>query len=147
MAIATAAHLTDRCAAVITESAQSFVEDRTTAGVRAAETDFKRPGQFERLAKYHGAKARWVIDSWIKTWLSPSFSDWCLDEELPHVAVPSLALHGSNDEYGSIEHANRISRLASGPSRTSIIEGCGHIPHREETTRVLDEVVLFLNSL
>jgi pimeloyl-ACP methyl ester carboxylesterase len=36
MAVATAARIPDRCAAVITESAQAFVEDRTVAGIRAA---------------------------------------------------------------------------------------------------------------
>jgi pimeloyl-ACP methyl ester carboxylesterase len=144
MAIATAARWPDRCAAVVTESAQSFVEDRTRAGLQAARAEFSRPGQLERLARYHGAKARWVLDAWIETWLSPAFADWRLDDDLRGVRCPALALHGDQDEYGSAEHPGRIARLTHGPSRAVILEGCGHVPHREQPDRVLAEVAEFL---
>lgn len=144
MAIATAARLAERCAAVVTESAQSFVEDRTRSGLRAARVEFDRPGQLERLERYHGAKARWVLDAWIETWLSPAFASWCLDDDLRGVRCPTLALHGDRDEYGSARHPERIARLTQGPSRAVILEACGHVPHREQPARVLAEVSQFL---
>jgi pimeloyl-ACP methyl ester carboxylesterase len=144
MAIATAAHLSEVCTAVVTESAQSFVENRTLARIRDAQSDFQRPEQFERLSRYHGAKSRWVLDSWIETWLSPTFTAWRLDEYLRGVHCPALALHGDRDEYGSIEHAERITRLTQGTSRAVILDGCGHVPHREQMPRVLSEVARFL---
>ncbi|HEX6050618.1 MAG TPA: alpha/beta hydrolase [Gemmatimonadaceae bacterium] len=147
MAIATAAHLPERCAAVITESAQSFVEDRTVTGIRAARAEFERPGQLERLERYHGAKARWVLDAWIDTWLSPAFANWCLDDDLREVRCPTLALHGDRDQYGSVEHPARIAHLTRGPARAIILERCGHVPHREQPARVLAEVRRFLAPL
>jgi pimeloyl-ACP methyl ester carboxylesterase len=147
MAIATAAQWPDRCVAVVTESAQSYVEDRTRAGLLAARVEFARPGQIERLVRYHGTKARWVLDGWIETWLSPAFADWSLDDDLLGVRCPVLALHGDQDEYGSAEHPERIARLTHGPSRAVILEGCGHVPHREQPARVLGEVTQFLASL
>jgi len=144
MAIATAAQFTDRCAAVITESAQSFVEDKTLSGVRAGQAQFERAGQLERLERYHGAKARWVLDAWIKTWLAPAFANWSLDEDLRAVRCPALVLHGDQDEYGSLRHPERIVRLTSGVSRAVILEGCGHIPHREHPMRVLNEIARFV---
>ena len=144
MAIATAARWPDRCAALVTESAQSFVEDRTRAGLQAARVEFARPGQLERLARYHGAKARWVLDAWIETWLSPEFADWHLDDDLARVRCPALAIHGDQDEYGSAEHPGRIARLTNGPARAVILAGCGHVPHREQPARVLAEVAGFL---
>lgn len=144
MAIATAARMPGSCAAVITESAQSFVEDRILSGIRAARADFKQPGQFERLTRYHGVKARWVLDAWIDTWLAPDFAEWCLDDDLRIVRCPTLAVHGDQDEYGSLQHPERIVGLSRGMSRMVILEGCGHIPHREQPTRVLDEVTRFL---
>jgi pimeloyl-ACP methyl ester carboxylesterase len=144
MAVATAASLPDACVAVVTVSAQSFIEDQTLAGIRVAQADFERPGQFERLARYHGTKARWVLDSWITTWLSPAFAGWRLDDELQRVHCPVLAFHGDRDEYGSAQHAERIARLAQGASRAVILEDCGHVPHREQPARVLTEVVRFL---
>jgi pimeloyl-ACP methyl ester carboxylesterase len=147
MAIATAARWPEHCVAVITEAAQTFVEDRTAAGLRAARVDFSKPGQLERLARYHGAKARWVLDAWIETWLSPAFAGWSLDEALRDVQCPALAIHGDSDEYGSVEHPEWIARLTNGPARAVILEGCGHVPHREQPARVLDEVVRFLASV
>jgi pimeloyl-ACP methyl ester carboxylesterase len=144
MAVATAAHLPERCAALITESAQSFVEDHTLAGVRAGQVEFARPDRFERLVRYHGSKARWVLDAWVKTWLAPSFADWCLDGELRGVRCPTLALHGDRDEYGSVQHPERITRGTSGSARVVVLEGCGHVPHREHSPRVLREVAHFL---
>jgi pimeloyl-ACP methyl ester carboxylesterase len=147
MAIATAARWPDRSMAVVTEAAQTFVEDRTLAGLRAARTDFARPGQLERLARYHGAKARWVLDAWLETWLSPAFAGWRLDDDLQRVSCPTLALHGDQDEYGSVDHAARIARLTPAASRAVILEECGHVPHREQPARVLDEVTRFLGAL
>jgi pimeloyl-ACP methyl ester carboxylesterase len=146
MAIATAARWPERCTAVVTEAAQTFVEDRTLAGLRAARADFARPGQLERLARYHGQKARWVLDAWIETWLAPAFAGWRLDDDVRGVHCPSLALHGDQDEYGSVQHPERIARLTQGPSRAVILDGCGHVPHREQPARVLGEVSRFLAS-
>jgi len=147
MAVATAARWPEWCEALVTEAAQTFVEDRTLAGLRAARIDFDRPGQLERLARYHGHKSRWVLDAWIGTWLDPAFANWRLDDDLRRVHCPTLALHGDNDEYGSAQHPERIARLTQGPSRAVVLEGCGHVPHREQPTRVLDEVVRFITYL
>lgn len=146
MAVATAAQHPERCSAVITESAQSFVEDRTLKGVRTGQAKFQRPDRFERLVRYHGSKARWVLESWVETWLAPEFAAWNLDDDLRGVTCATLAIHGDRDEYGSIEHPERIARLTSGRSRVVILEGCGHVPHREKPTRVLSEVMQFLTQ-
>ncbi len=60
MAVNLAAHLGEACVALITESAQSFLEDRTVRGLEEARVFFQDPLQLERLGKYHGDKARWV---------------------------------------------------------------------------------------
>jgi pimeloyl-ACP methyl ester carboxylesterase len=60
------------------------------------------------------------------------------------VGCPTLALHGDDDEYGSVLHPERIASLARGPSRAVVLDGCGHVPHREQPRRVLDEVSRFL---
>ena len=47
MAVATAANTTQVCAGLVTESAQSFVEECTLAGIRAAREAFEQPGQVD----------------------------------------------------------------------------------------------------
>ena len=138
MAVHCAAEFPDACEGLITESAQAFVEENTREGLSAARELFAQPGQFERLVRYHGEKARWVLDAWIETWLSPAFARWSLDDALARVKCPTLAMHGSEDEYGSARHPERIARGAGG--EMEIIEGAGHVPHREREGWVVERV-------
>lgn len=144
MAVACAAEFAGQCQALIIESAQAFVEDLTLQGIREADRQFAVPGQLERLSRYHGNKAEWVLRAWVDTWLSPAFADWNLDALLAKVHCPMLCLHGDLDEFGSLAHPRRFSAMAAGPGVMHVLAGCGHVPHREQATVVLDEVQRFL---
>lgn len=147
MAVHCAALHPGDCVALVTESAQAFVEERTRAGIREAKASFAEPRQFERLTRYHGNKARWVLDAWTETWLSPAFAEWSLDGVLPRVRCPLLALHGEHDEFGSVRHPETLARLAAGGARVEIIAGACHVPHREQAALVVRLVRDFLNAL
>jgi pimeloyl-ACP methyl ester carboxylesterase len=145
MAIATAAAMPDAVRAVVTIAAQAFVEDRTLAGIREAQRTFAEPGQMERLARYHGDKAPWVLEAWTGTWLSPGFASWTLDTALDQVRCPVLALHGDRDEFGSPRHP---ARIAGGANRRAVmLADCGHVPQRERPDDVLALVGEFLKDL
>jgi Predicted hydrolases or acyltransferases (alpha/beta hydrolase superfamily) len=144
MAAVCAGTYPDRCQALITESSQAFVEDRTLSGISDAERGFAQEGQMDRLKKYHGEKAAWVLNAWVETWHSEAFRDWTMDEDLRRVRCPVLAIHGENDEYGSLLHPERYSSLPSGPSTMLIVPDCGHLPHREKQDIVLEAVKAFL---
>ncbi len=146
MAVVCAGTFANDCRALVTESAQAFVEDRTVSGIVEAKRLFARKRQFDRLKKYHGDKALWVLNAWIDTWLAPEFADWSLDEALPRVRCPLLAIHGEGDEYGSTRHPLRIASLAAGPSVVRILPECGHIPHREKQDVVVDAIKVFLDG-
>ena len=137
MAVGCAATWADACVGLVTESAQAFVEDRTLQGIRAARETFGQAGQVERLAKYHGDKADWVLAAWIDTWLAPTFAGWTLDDDLRRVRCPSLVLHGRHDEYGTALHPQRIAALTAGVSTLQLLEDCGHVPHREQPDDIL----------
>jgi pimeloyl-ACP methyl ester carboxylesterase len=70
MAASLAAHHPRNCRALITIAALVFVEDRTLQGIRQTQAAFAEPDQLERLRKYHGDKAEWILWAWIDTWLS-----------------------------------------------------------------------------
>jgi len=146
MAVACAAQHPQACAALITESAQAFVEHRTRDGIRAAELEFAREGQLERLQKYHGDKAFWVLRAWVDTWLADDFSDWNLDAELAQVRCPILSLHGEQDEYGSAAHPKRLTSVPGVPTVLKLLADCGHVPHREQPHAVLEAVMDFLRQ-
>lgn len=146
MAVACAATYPADCRALITESAQAFVEDRTIEGIRAAARVFEQPGQIDRLQKYHGDKAAWVLSAWIDTWLAPEFSGWNLHEDLRHVRCPVLAIHGDGDEFGSARHPERIVDLTAGHSAMVLLQQCGHVPHREKGEIVIDTITRWLTD-
>ncbi|MCM2330392.1 MAG: alpha/beta hydrolase [Pseudomonas sagittaria] len=146
MAATCAARYPQRCQALITLSALAFVEERTLHGIRYAKAEFGKPGQIERLQKYHGDQAHWVLSAWTDTWLSDSFADWTLESHAPSLACPHLVIHGKQDEYGSLLHPERLARLSSADSQSLILEECRHFPHREVPERILDAVSHFLAS-
>lgn len=147
MAVNCAARFGESCVALITESAQAFVEDRTVAGIEDARELFKDDGQVNRLDKYHGGKARWVLDAWIGSWLHPDFSNWSLTPALPNVVSPALVIHGVDDEYGSPKHPQMIAELSGSSAQLEIMANTRHVPHKEREAEVVCMVTNFLTSL
>ena len=135
-----------RCELVVTESAQAFVEERTKHGIMKASKDFENAELFSRLAKYHGEKAKWVLDAWVKVWLSPEFSSWTLSKDIKSVQCPVLIIHGDGDEFGSEAFPAAIAESVKGHVQKEILENCGHVPHREKPELVLSMVELFIGS-
>ena len=147
MALHCAARFADIRDAVITESAQAFVEDRTVEGILNAKEQFQQEEQFARLKKYHGDKAKWVLDAWTETWLDPRFAAFSLKAVLPRVRCPLLVIHGIHDEYASTRHPEMIAELSGGPSQLEILADTYHVPHREREQAVVALVTDFLASL
>lgn len=147
IAVSTAAAMPERVSAVVTISAQSFVEDVTLAGVNEAKMAFADPDKFRRVVRHHGDKARWVLDAWFDTWLDPAFADWTLDEALKRLACPLMAIHGKKDEFGSVAHPRRMTQVPSAPTRLELLEGVGHIPYRENPELITALIQDFLRSV
>lgn len=143
MAVETGARLPEVCKGVVTIAAQAFVEDRTLEGIRKAQREFSTAESFSRLAKYHGDKTRWVLQSWTDTWQAPDFADWSLNAALDELQCPVLSIHGEHDEYGSTVHAHRI---ADGRGVMQILPNVGHNPHRESPLMLSATINSWLRS-
>lgn len=147
MALSIASLYPKNCLAVITESAQAFVEDKTKKGILQAQNDFANNSSLiSKLEKYHTRKTLWVLDAWIKVWLSDEFSNWNLQDILPLVQSATLIIHGDRDEYGTTQFPNMIFNLVQGSKEKQIIENCGHVPHREKPELILELVENFLSK-
>lgn len=146
MAAQAGASYAARCEAVVSVSALAFVDARGRAGIRRESAGFYAPGGLDRLARYHGDKARWVVDAWVETWLSPAFDDYNFDAALAACACPVLALQGDRDAYGGIEHPARIAAAAP-QGRMATIPECGHFPHREREAALAAATAAFLAGL
>jgi pimeloyl-ACP methyl ester carboxylesterase len=144
MAIHCAVRFPDDCEALVTESTQAFLEETTLAGIRAAKLLFADGEQFGRLEKYHGGKAKWVLDAWTGSWLSPQFASWSLAGVLAKVGAPALAIHGSEDEYGTTRQPRLIAEWSGAAVRVEILPDVHHLPHREQPDQVVRRVCDFL---
>jgi pimeloyl-ACP methyl ester carboxylesterase len=147
MAVNIAAEYASGCLALITESAQAFAAEETLRAIREAKQQFKDESQLERLKKYHGKKAKWVLDAWTDSWLDPEFASWSLANALPRVRCPVLAIHGVFDEYGSTRHPEMIGQLCGGPTRVEILPDTHHVPHKERPEVVISLVSEFTSSV
>lgn len=135
-----------QCQAVITLAATVFVEQRTLAGIRAAQRLFQQEKEMQRLRKYHGEKADWVLNAWTSVWLSEAFAQWTLRDCLNELTCAGLAIHGQQDEYGSLAFPQFIVEHANNETTTLLLEDCGHFPHKEQSEKVLKAIAQFLTT-
>lgn len=147
MAVHCAGQYAEQCLGLITIAAQAFNEPRTRHGIEEAQAVFQQPEQFAKLAKYHGDKARWVLNGWTDTWLHPAFEHWSLTPALERVHCPTLVLHGEKDEYGSHRQPECITRTVSAAAHCAMLPGIGHVPHREVEAVVVNYVSEFIARL
>ena len=134
----------DRTAGLITEAAHVFVEDVSLDGIRAAVAAYHRGELREKLARYHAGNTEDAFRGWADTWLAPEFRNWSLEEYLPSIHAPVLAIQGQNDPYGTAAQVESIVGRVRGPAQGLIIPGCGHIPHLQAKHRVLSEMTEFI---
>ena len=130
--------------AVVTEAAHVFVEDVTLAGIREAVAAWRGTDLAQRLARYHGDKTEALFFAWADTWLSDEFASWNIEDCLPHISSPLLAVQGEDDEYGTARQAETIANGVSGPVRPLLLPDCRHIPHLQAAERLLPLVAAFV---
>ena len=58
---------------------------------------------------------------------------------------PVLAIHGTEDEYGSIAFAKFIADKVQGQGEYVVLDKCGHMPHKEQPETVLTLTTNFVN--
>jgi pimeloyl-ACP methyl ester carboxylesterase/quercetin dioxygenase-like cupin family protein len=138
ISLVVASRMADACHGVVSIASQSFIEDRTIKSIETAKKSFEPPEQLDRLKKYHGEKAKWVVDAWTEVWLLPEFRPWTLEKDLPRIRCPILVMHGDTDEFGSIKIPEYIRDRTGGPVEMHIFKYCGHLPHRQQTEKVLN---------
>lgn len=132
--------------ALILEAPHVFVEEVTLAGIVEAKRAFETTDLRHRLARYH-VDAEATFRGWSETWLNPDFRTWNIEEVLPGIRAPILAIQGEDDEYGTLAQLDAIAAQAGGPVHRLVLPRCGHTPHRERAEEVLDAMTRFIAEL
>jgi pimeloyl-ACP methyl ester carboxylesterase len=130
---------------VVAMAPHVMVEEVALEGIRATVKAYETTELRTRLARYHDD-----VDSafrgWSDIWLSPAFRSWNIDEFLPRIAAPVLAVQGHEDEYGTMEQIDRIA--AGAPDvETLKLADCRHSPHRDQADVVVAATAEFVRRV
>ncbi len=120
-----------------------FVEAETLAGIRAARQVWDDTDWPHKLARYHRDAPR-VFSDWNDCWLSPPFRDWNIEEYLPKIRCPVLAIQGEDDEYATMRQIDVIAEQVPGTELLKLPK-CGHSPQRDQEALVLDALAAFVS--
>lgn len=131
--------------AVVAMAPHVFVEDISITSIEAAKRAYETTDLRERLARYH-ANVDSAFRGWNDIWLHADFRDWNIEEFLPSIACPVLAIQGEDDEYGTMEQVRRIARAVPDVEVLALSD-CRHSPHRDQTQAVLEAITRFLDRV
>jgi pimeloyl-ACP methyl ester carboxylesterase len=144
IALLHAAAFPQRVAGLVAVSPHVFVEDVTVASIERARVAYARTDMRQRLARYHGDPDS-AFHGWNDIWLDPAFRAWNIEDCLPRIRCPLLAVQGEDDEYGTMAQVDAIARLVP-HARLLKLPACGHSPHRDQPAALLGAVAAFLRE-
>jgi pimeloyl-ACP methyl ester carboxylesterase len=122
-----------------------FIEDICVDSIAKASAAFDTTDLPKRLGKYH-RDARKTFHLWADAWLDPAFRKWNIEEYLPRIRCPVLAIQGEADEYGTMAQLDAIARQVGGPCELLKLPDCGHSPHKDQPEQVLQALVRFVRA-
>jgi pimeloyl-ACP methyl ester carboxylesterase len=129
---------------VVTLAAHVFVEDVSVSSIADIKTVYETTDLRDKLARHHGNNTDCAFWGWNGVWLNPDFRDWNIEEYLPKIKVPVLAIQGVDDEYGTADQVRAIAEPTG--AETRMIENCGHSPQRDQPALTLEAITEFVAS-
>ncbi|MGA3304984.1 MAG: alpha/beta hydrolase [Stellaceae bacterium] len=129
--------------ALALEAPHVLVEDISVAGIEEAKIAYDRGELRRRLARHHDDVDH-VFRGWNDIWLSPEFRRWNIEEFLPAITCSILAIQGMDDQYGTLAQLDAIAAGVKGPFERLVLERCGHSPHRDRESAVLEAMARFI---
>jgi len=129
---------------VVVMAPHVLVEEVSIRSIQAAKVTYETTDLRDKLRRYH-ADPDSAFRGWNEIWLHPEFRDWNIEDCLPGIRAPILAIQGEDDEYGTMA---QIARLAHHVPQARLVKlaQCGHSPHRDQPERVVDAAASFVRT-
>jgi pimeloyl-ACP methyl ester carboxylesterase len=132
-------------AGIIAMAPHVMVEDIAISNIEVAKTAYETTDLRQRLGRYH-ANVDSAFRGWNDAWLHPDFRSWNIEEYLPSIVVPILAIQGEDDEYATMEQIDRIDRQARDVNLLKLAD-CRHSPHKDQPEAVIGAVAGFVAGI
>ena len=130
---------------VVAMAPHVLVEDISIHSIEAAKRAYETTDLRDRLARHH-ADPDSAFRGWNDVWLDPAFRAWNIEEYLPHITAPILAIQGADDEYGTMDQLDRIARGAPEVEQLRLAN-CRHSPHKDQQEAVIAAISAFVRRL
>jgi pimeloyl-ACP methyl ester carboxylesterase len=134
----------DRVRGLVLLAPHVFVEDLSVASIAEAKVKFETTNLPEKLARHHRDAAR-TFWGWNNIWLHPDFRRWNIEEYLPRITCPILAMQGLDDQYGTMAQVEAIRKQSGGPVEVVTLADCKHSPQRDQPEATLEAISQFVN--
>ena len=122
-----------------------LVEDISIASIAAAKVTYETSDLRAKLAQYH-ADVDSAFWGWNRIWLHPDFRRWNIEDFLPRIGCPVIAMQGEDDEYGTMEQLARIGRQVTDVELLTL-KDCRHSPHRDQPEAVIEAITGFVDRI
>jgi len=123
-----------------------FVEDLSLRSIEEAKRQFETADLAARLGKYH-RDAKKTFYLWNDVWLDPEFRSWNIEEYLPGIRCPVMAMQGRDDPYGTMAQLDAVARQVRGACERVELEACGHSPFRDQPEASATALLRFIRSV
>lgn len=123
-----------------------FTEEIGLTEIARAKVAYETTDLPQKMARYHRDpdNAFW---GWNGAWLDPGFKAWNVAHVLDSLTVPTLAIQGAQDQYGTLAQIEVIARRSPSPVSQVILPDTRHAPHLEAPEATLAATVQFCAGL
>lgn len=125
-----------RVRGLILMSPHFFTESGGLAEIAMSTKAFETGGLREKMQKYH-RDADGAFYGWNRVWLDPDFEEWNVAEVIDFLRIPTLAVQGRDDQYGTLAQIQEIDDRSYAPVEMVILDDCKHAPHHEQSSQTL----------
>jgi pimeloyl-ACP methyl ester carboxylesterase len=136
----------DRVRGLVLLAPHVFVEDLSVASIAEANLKFQTTNLPEKLARHHRDADR-TFWGWNNIWLHPDFRRWNIEEYLPRITSPILAIQGTDDQYGTVAQVEAVAKQSAGPVEILVLPDCRHSPQGDQPEAVLEGIARFVSRI
>jgi pimeloyl-ACP methyl ester carboxylesterase len=123
-----------------------FVEQKGITEIEKAKTAYETGNLREKLARWH-THVDAAFFGWNGAWLDPEFRKWNIEEFLPCIQCPVLAMQGVDDQYGTDAQIEVVQQKCRVPIDVAMLPGAQHSPHREAPDVAAAKIAEFVTKV